>query len=125
MAASIMLKAAGLLAVSGIIAIGAFYQPVYGPGDSYAVTIKLAAGVSAIAGSILLSTAIGRTLLKNSGKGAFKALYFASISSTGAGVVEAASATMPMNVAAALCAVSVAFAVAGVWTVYFFKASGA
>jgi hypothetical protein len=125
MAASIKLKAAGLLAVSGIIAIGAFYQPVYSPGDSYAATVKLAAGVSAIAGSMLLSSSIGRTFLKNAGRGAFKALYLASFSSAGAGVVEAASATVPMNVAAALCAVSVAFAIAGVWTVYFFKASGA
>lgn len=101
------------------------YEPVSPTADHYAAVVKLAAGVLMVSGSMLLSSAIGRTLLKNAGKGAFKALYFASFSSAGIGVVEAASAMMPMNVAAALCAASVAFAIAGVWTVYFFRASGA
>lgn len=125
MAATPTLKAAGLLAACGIIATGALYQPVSSPVDTYAATVKLAAGISAVAGSFLLSSAIGRTLLRNAGRSAFKALYVAALASAGVGVAEAASAAMPVNVAAALCVTSAVFAVAGLWTVRFFQAGGA
>lgn len=125
MAASMKLKASGILAASCIIALAYIYEPVSLTGSGYAPVVKAAAGISVIGGSVLLSTAIGQTFLKNNGRGAFKALYFASISSAGVGVVVSASAVAPMNVNIALFVLSLVFAITGVCMFRFFQAGGA
>ncbi|HEY3421988.1 MAG TPA: hypothetical protein VGK13_02435, partial [Methanocellaceae archaeon] len=70
MAASMKLKAAGILAASCIIVIAYAYQPVASTYSVYGSTVRSAAGIFIIAGSALLSAAIGRTFLKNTGRGA-------------------------------------------------------
>ena len=125
MAASMKLNIAGILAASCIIALAYVYQPVLSTGGVYDSIIKAAAGILVISGSILLSAAIGRTLLKNRGHRAFKSLYLASLSSAGAGAAVFASAFTSMNVNAALFALSLVFAVSGICTLRFFQTGGA
>jgi uncharacterized membrane-anchored protein len=125
MAASMKLKAAGILAASGIIALAYIYEPVSSTCGAYDSVVKAAAGIFVIAGSALFSNVVGQTFLKNRGRGTFKALYFASLSSVGVGVAVSASAVMPMNVNAALFVLSLAFAIAGVCMLRFLQAGGA
>lgn len=125
MAASLKLNAAGILAASCIIALAYIYEPASSMGSTYDHVVKAAAGISVIAGSVLFSNTVGQTFLKHSGRGAFKALYFASFSSVGFGVTVFASALLPMNVNAATFALSIAFAVAGVCMFRFFQSGGA
>jgi hypothetical protein len=124
MAVSLQLKAAGILAASCIFALAYTYEPVSSTGGVYDGVVKAAAGIFVVVGSVFLSAAIGRTFLKNRGRGAFKALYFASLSSAGVGVAVSASAFTPMNVNAALSALSIVLAVAGLSTFRFFQAGG-
>jgi hypothetical protein len=125
MAASMALKVASILVASCIIALAYLYDPVPSTGIAYVYAVRAAAGIFVISGSVLLSAAIGRTFLKNGGREAFKVLYFASISSTGAGVAVLASVILPMNVNAALFALSSMFALAGVSTFHFFQSGDA
>jgi len=125
MAASMKLKAAGILAASCIIALAYVYEPVSSTGTAYDSVIKALAGIFVIGGSVLLSSAVGQTFLKNKGRGAFKALYFASLSSAGVGVALSVSAVAPMNINAALFVLSIVFAVTGASTLRFLQAGGA
>ena len=124
MAPSFLLKSAGLAVGTGIVMIALLYRPVPVSGGTYASVVKASTGVLILAGSLLLSSAIGRTVLTHDGRGAFKALYFASLSTAGAGVSESISAVLPVNMGVALLAISTLFATAGLSLVRFFKESG-
>ena len=125
MAVSLKLKAVSILAATCIFALAYIYEPVSYTGGAYGSVVKAVAGVFVIAGSILLSAAIGRTFLKNGGRVAFKVLYFGILSSAGLGAAISASAVTPMNVNAALFAISLVLAVAGISMYRFFQAGGA
>lgn len=125
MAASMKLNAAGILAASCIIALAYVYEPVSSTNGAYDSVVKAAAGISVIIGSVLFSNAVGQTFLKNNGRSAFKALYFAALSSSGLGVAVFASALVPMNVNAAIFAMSLVFAVAGICMLRFFQSGDA
>lgn len=71
------------------------------------------------AGSLLLSFSVGETFLRNGGRRAFKALYWAAFSSVGAGISEAASGLIAIDVPLALSASSLAFAASGVTLLLF------
>jgi hypothetical protein len=124
MAVSLKLKAVSILAATCIFALAYIYEPATPAGSVYGSVVKAAAGAFVIAGSILLSAAIGQTFLKNRGRGAFKALYFAVLSSAGTGMAMFASAFTPMNVNVALLALSLVSAIAGVSMFRFFQAGG-
>jgi hypothetical protein len=113
MPASAVLKIFGLLTALAIVALS-FSQGTSPPQvGTYSGTVKLLAGFSMVAGSLLLTYSIGATFLRNGGTGAFKALYWASLSSTGAGIAEAASGIMAMGVPLALIITALSFAGAG------------
>jgi hypothetical protein len=125
MAVTLQLKAVSILAATCIFAMAYIYEPAPPAGSVYGSVVKAAAGVFVIAGSILLSAAIGQTFLINRGRGSFKALYFAVLSSAGMGMAMSASAFTPMNVNVALFALSLVSAIAGVSMFRFFQAGGA
>lgn len=113
MPASALLKASGLAAALFIAFAAALMGPSSPPADNYMATIRLGAGSIMCAGSLLLSKAIGETFLRNGGRGAFKALYCASLASTAAGGCEAASAFMAINRAVALTSTAALLSGAG------------
>jgi len=124
MAASLTLKALGLTTALVIVVLAYSYDPAPPSFDPYEASIKLISGAIMAAGSLYLSYWIGRTFLCNGGKSAFRALYWAALSSAGAGISEAASGLVAMSVMAGLLMASFAFAGAGVMTLHF-SAGGA
>lgn len=99
------LRALGLLTALAIAIVAMWHSPPEPVADTYALTVKLAAGIIVVIGSLCLSRAIGATLLSGGGRGAFKALYWAASASAGAGIAGAASgftaADVPLAVAMA------------------------
>lgn len=119
MPASALLTVLGLFTATGI-AVAAFFLGSAPPqGSLYPETIKLLAGLMMIAGSLLLSLAISGTFLHTGGRAAFRALYWASLSSAGAGISEAASGLAAVNVPLSLFLASLAFAGAGIFLLHF------
>lgn len=121
MPASLTLRAAGLLSAFCIVAASAFYMPALPPGDPYRASMRLAAGTLLAIGSMSLSHMIGKTLLRQEGNGAFKALYWASLSSAGAGASAAVSAFYAMDVPLAASLAAVSLSVAGLMLMQFRK----
>ena len=113
MPASMPLRALGLLTALAIASAALWPPAPAPPPDPYSMLVKLAAGALAAAGSLCLSYAIGRTLLAGGGRGAFKALYWASFASAGAGVAEAASVFIAADVPRAVAMAALAFTGAG------------
>ena len=119
MTASLPLKALGSLTALAIVAF-AFSQASSPPRtDPYGTAVKLMAGAIMAAGSLFISQSISDTFLRNRGRNAFKALYWAAVSSTGAGVSEAVSGLAAVNVTAGLSLAALAFAGAGTLTLRF------
>jgi hypothetical protein len=119
MPASILLKALGLLTALAI-ASTCFWPSAVAPRyDPYSITVKLAAGALAIIGSLCLSHAVGGTFLRGGGRGAFKALYWASLASAGAGVTEVASGFMAVNLPLAVTMAALSFAGAGLMLLFY------
>ncbi len=119
MPASALLKVLSLLTAVGI-ACAAFFQASAPPqAGLYPAAIKLLAGITMTVGSLLLSFTISSTFLQSGGRTAFKALYWASLSSAGAGITEAASGLAAVNVPLSLFLASLAFAGAGMLTLHF------
>lgn len=115
------LRAASILSVVAVLAASALYMPSPAPADPYHATIRLSAGLLLAAGSILLSRAIGRTLLRNGGNGAFKALYCSGFVSAGAGLSGASSAFYAMNLSLAVSLGVISFSGAGLMLLRFQK----
>jgi len=124
MAASLILKALALMTSLVIVTLAYSYDPAPPPFDPYEASIKLISGSIMAAGSLYLSYWISCTFLCNGGKSTFKALYWAALSSAGAGISEAASGLVAMSVTTGLLMASLAFAGAGVMTLHF-SAGGA
>ncbi len=121
---SVLLKALGLFTAMSIAGIALFQGTMPPQGDLYPETIKLLAGVMMVVGSLSLSFAIGSTFLHTGGRTAFKALYWASLSSAGAGIAEAVSGLAAVNVPLSLFLASLAYAGAGALVLHF-SAGGA
>lgn len=121
MPASLQLKAAGLISAIAIVAASAIYAPASPPGDRYQAAIRLAAGFLMVAGSLLLSRAIGGTFLRQGGNMTFKALYWAAMASAGAGLSEASSSFYAMDVPAAASLSAISFSAAGLMLLRFQK----
>jgi hypothetical protein len=68
--------------------------------------------------------AIGGTFLRGGSNGAFKALYWASLASSGAGISQAASAFYPMNVTLAAALAALSFSGAGLMLLRFHNGGG-
>jgi len=113
MPVSISLRAFSLLTALAIASVALWPSLAATRTDPYSMTVKLAAGALTVIGSLCLSYAIGDTLLSGGGRGAFKALYWASFASTGAGIAEAASGFIAANVTLAVAMAALAFAGAG------------
>lgn len=113
MPTSILLRALGLLTALAIVFAATWHSPAMPTHDPYPVTAKLAAGALAAIGSLYLAYAIGGTFLRGGGRGAFKALYWASLASSGAGIAEAASGLIAVNVPLAVAMAALTFAGAG------------
>lgn len=91
------------LAIIFIVAASAFIGSVTAPArDAYPATVKVLAGVVAIAGSMYLTKAISLTLLRSGGTPAFRAAYLAAAALSGLGIAEALSALWPANMGHAL-----------------------
>lgn len=115
------LLAAGLASALGIAAAALLLQPAPPPADPYQASVRLAAGLSIIAGSLSLSRAIGKTLLARGGNSAFKALYWAALASSGTGVAAAASVAYPVDVPLAASLSAASFSGAGLMLLHFQK----
>jgi hypothetical protein len=119
MPASMSLRALGMLTALAI-ALAALWPLAAAPRhDPYSMIIKLMAGSLAIIGSLYLAYAVGGTLLRGSGRGAFKALYWASIASAGAGIAEAASGFIVADVPLAAAMAAFSFAGAGLMLIFY------
>jgi len=118
MPASIPIKALGALTAILILSL-AFTQASHNKPDPYAATMKLFIGALMVAGSLFLSISISGAFLRNGGRNAFKALYWASLSSTGLGVSEAASGLIRVSVSTGLILTSLIFAASGVAVLHF------
>ncbi|HTY89582.1 MAG TPA: hypothetical protein VMC84_00230 [Methanocella sp.] len=121
MPASLSLRAAGLLSASAIVAASAFYRPSPPPGDPYRSSLLMASGLILAIGSLLLSRTVRNTFLRHGGSGAFKALYWAVLASSGAGISEAVSTFYAMDVPLAASLAAVSFAGAGLMLLDFQK----
>ena len=121
MPASLPLKAAGLISALAISAASALVDPASPPGDRYQVAMRLAAGILMVAGPLLLSHAIGNTFLRQGGNMAFKALYWATMASAGAGLSEASSAFYAVDVPAAASLSAISLSAAGLLLLRFQK----
>ncbi len=119
MPASLPLRAFGLLTALAVVSIALYASPPEPRHDDYSTMVKLTAGILAMAGSLYLAHAIAGTFLRHGGRGAFKALYWASFASAGAGAAEAASAFTPANAPLAAAAAALAFAGAGLTLTLF------
>ncbi len=113
------LLASGLLTALAIAAAALLFSPAGPPTDTYAVTVKLAAGALVAIGSLCLSYAIGGTFLRAGGRGAFKVLYWATFAGAGAGIAEAASGLAAANVPLAMALAALAYAGAGLQLLSF------
>src|SRR5271157_1256851 len=113
MPASASLKILGLLTALAIVALSFSQGTSLLPVSQYSGAVKLLAGLSMAAGSLLLAFSISATFLRNGGTGAFKALYWASLSSAGAGIAESASGVIALDVPLALLITALSFAGAG------------
>jgi hypothetical protein len=120
MSPSYLSTSIGVMAVCCIIAASFLSGPATPMGDIYGAAIKLIAGVSMAAGSLLLARAIGATFLRNRGRGAFKALYLAAFASAGAGLSEAVSGLFAVNVPLGISLATLAFTVAGIVLLLFY-----
>jgi len=98
MPASIFLKAAGVLAAATIVSLAIPGAPVQPRADLYTATVELAAGALMIAGSFSAAHAISDTFLRCGGRAAFKALYIAALTAAGAGLSEAVSGFIAINI---------------------------
>lgn len=100
------------IAAAAIVAAAAYAGPAAGPEhSSYATAVKVVSGAVAIAGSMSLAAATGRTLLRSGGLATFKASYVAAAALGGLGLAEVLSALRPANIGftlAAYCAISIA-----------------
>lgn len=121
MPVSLSLRAAGILSVAVVLAASALYMPETVPADPYQATMRLAAGLLLAWGSLSLSRSIGRTLLRNGGNGAFKALYCSGFVSAGAGLSGASSAFCAMNLPLAASLAAASFSGAGLMLLQFQK----
>ncbi len=110
---SLPLRASGLLAAMAIATAALWSPAAVHQLDAYSTTVKLAAGAIATIGSLYLSSAVGGTFLRGGGRRAFKALYWASLASAGAGIAEAASGLFAANVPLAVAMAALSFAGAG------------
>jgi hypothetical protein len=119
MPASMPLRAFGLLAALAIALAAIWPSPAAPRQDPYSITIKLAAGALAVIGSLYMSYAIGGTFLRGGGRGAFKALYWASLASAGAGLAEVASGFIAANVSLAVAMAALSFAGAGLMLLFY------
>jgi hypothetical protein len=119
MPASMPLRAIGLLTALAIALAAIWPSPVAPGHDPYSMTVKLAAGALAAIGSLCLSYAVGRTFLRGGGRGAFKALYWASLASGGAGIAEAASGFIAVNMPLAAAMAALSFAGAGLMLLFY------
>ncbi len=116
---SMPLKGFGALTALAIASAALLFSPVEPPSDVYTVTVKLAAGTFVIIGSLCLSYAVGGTFLRAGGRGAFKALYWASFAGAGAGIAEAASGFVAASVPLAVALAALAYAGAGLMLSYY------
>jgi hypothetical protein len=119
MTASLPLKALGLLTALAIVALAFLQASSSPPPDSYGAAVKLMAGVIMVIGSLFLSRSISYTFLRNGGRNAFKALYWAALSSAGAGVSEAASGLATVSVLIGLSLGALALASAGAMMIHY------
>ncbi len=121
MSVPLSLRAAGLLSFAIVVAASALYMPEAAPTDPYQATMRLAAGLLLAIGSLSLSRTIGRTLLGKCGTRAFKALYYGSFVSAGAGLSGMASAFYAINLPLAASLAAVSFSGAGLMLLSFQK----
>jgi hypothetical protein len=119
MPASMSLRALGMLTALAIALAALWPLAAAPPHDPYSMIIKLMAGSLAIIGSLYLAYAVGGTFLRGSGRGAFKALYWASIASVGAGMAEAASGFIVADVPLAAAMAAFSFAGAGLMLIFY------
>jgi hypothetical protein len=119
MPASMPLRAFGLLTALAIASAAIWLSPAAPRHDPYFITIKLAAGALTVIGSMYLSHAIGGTFLRCGGRGAFKALYWASLASSGAGIVEAVSGFTAVNLPLASAMAALSFTGAGLMLLFY------
>ncbi len=116
---SLSLRAFGLLTALVIVSAALYVSPADTRHDAYSATVTLLAGTMAAIGSLSLAYAVGGTFLRHGGRGAFKAIYWASYASAGAGFAEAASVIIPVNVSLATSMAALAFAGAGLVALSF------
>jgi hypothetical protein len=111
---SLALRFTGLALVAVIVAAGCISSVTGVVIDDYGTAVKVLSGGVAIAGSLCLTAAIGRTFLRSGGIATFKAAYVAAMTLSGAGLAEALSAFRPVNVGNALLAYCMVATVSGV-----------
>jgi hypothetical protein len=114
-------RSIGFLAAGCIVTASLIFEPAAPGGDPYCTAIKLIAGASMAAGSLLLARNIGAAFLRSGGRGVFKALYLASFASAGAGISEAASGLAAVNVPLAVSLATLAFTGAGIMLLLFYR----
>lgn len=119
MPASMPLRAFGLLTALAIASMAILWSPIAPRCDPYSMTVKLAAGALMVIGSIYLSYAVGGTFLRGSGRNVFKALYWASLASSGAGLAEAASGLIAVNLSLAVAMAALSYSGAGLMLLFY------
>ena len=124
MPASTLLKAAGVLATATIISLAIPGTPVQPRADPYTATVELAAGALMIAGSFALARAISDTFLRCGGRVAFKALYITALTVAGAGILEAVSGFIAINMQIVLTMSLIFFSGTGLLLLKFSRGAG-
>jgi hypothetical protein len=107
-----------------VVLAALLYMPASPPGDTYRAMMRVAVGALMLTGSLSLAIAIDGTFLRGGGNGAFKALYWASVASSGAGISQAASAFYPMNVMLASALAALPLSGAGLMLLRFHQGGG-
>ncbi|MGA9138719.1 MAG: hypothetical protein WBZ29_00740 [Methanocella sp.] len=117
---SLTLQFTGLAVVAAIVIAGCINPDDIAVPDGYEAAVKVLSGVAAIAGSLCLTAAIGRTFLRSVGIASFKAAYVAAMALSGPGLAEVLSAFRPVNVSNALLAYCMVVIISGVLWVRFY-----
>lgn len=124
MPVSLPLKAVSALSALAVVFAALSYMPSSPPGDTYRATMRVAVGALMLTGSLSLAIVIDGTFLRGGSNSAFKALYWASLASSGAGISQAASAFYPMNVPLAAALAALSFSGTGLMLLRFHKGGG-
>jgi len=117
---SFALRLTGLIIAAATVIVSCISPAASAAAGEYPAVVKVLSGAIAIAGSLCLTAAIGRTFLRSGGVNAFKAAYVAAMALSGAGLAEALSAFRPVNMGNVLLVYCVVSVVSGALWVRFY-----